>query len=92
MSRYARSLDSTTSTQLEWGYDRPLHNVFAYLVIDDDFVDDRGLYPPITTVGELMPAIADMLTRNNVRLLTDEEAISMMAQLIADGADGGTLT
>ncbi len=87
MSRYTLPLHIDTRIQLDWGYDRPLHKVFAHLV-----ADNRGLYSFITTVGELMPAIADMLTNNNVRPLTDVEAAAMTEQLIADGTDPGTLT
>ncbi|MFD5922709.1 hypothetical protein ACFVYP_40345 [Kitasatospora sp. NPDC058201] len=91
MSRYILSLDPATRTQLEWGYDPPLDNVYVHLVVAHEFVDNCGLFSFIPTVGELMPALADMLTRHRVRQLTDEEAAEMTKQLIADGADPGDL-
>ncbi|MER6401385.1 hypothetical protein ABT263_35890 [Kitasatospora sp. NPDC001603] len=89
MSRYTMPL--TDSLRLEWGYDRPLHNVFAQLWKNDSIepVEALGLYSFIVTVAELMPALDAMLAPYPGAALSEEDRDNIRTQLIADGADPG---
>ncbi|MEE1828047.1 hypothetical protein PUR61_38600 [Streptomyces sp. BE20] len=89
MSRYTMPL--TDTLHLQFGYDRPLHNVFAQLWRNDGFepVETLGLYSFIVTVGELMPAIDAMLAPYPGAALSEEDRNSIRDKLIADGADPG---
>ncbi|MGY0466802.1 hypothetical protein ACW14Y_42085 (plasmid) [Kitasatospora sp. cg17-2] len=90
MSRYTMPLTDTLN--LEYGHDRRLHNVFAQLWQDGDShepLHDLGLYPYITTVGELMPAIDAMLAPYPDAALDEERRDSIRRRLVADGADPG---
>ncbi|MEU9133871.1 hypothetical protein AB0D08_38280 [Kitasatospora sp. NPDC048540] len=89
MSRY--TLPLTDILNLEYGYDRPLRNVFAQLWENDgeEPIQHLGLYPFITTVGELMPAIDAMLAPHPGAALSDRARNNISRQLIADGAEPG---
>ncbi|MFD9062716.1 hypothetical protein ACFVZ3_14475 [Kitasatospora purpeofusca] len=90
MSRYTVPL--TDTLDLEYGYDRPLHNVFAQLWRKGDShqpLHALGLYPFITTVAELMPEIDTMLAPYPDAALDEERRDSIRRRLVADGADPG---
>ncbi|MFE2728961.1 hypothetical protein [Kitasatospora sp. NPDC059327] len=88
MSRYTMPL--TEHLHLQFGYDRPLHNVFAQLWKNDgEIIETLGLYTFIVTVGELMPALDAMLAPHPDAALSEEDRNSIRDQLIADGADPG---
>ncbi|MER7671265.1 hypothetical protein ABTY61_22750 [Kitasatospora sp. NPDC096128] len=88
MSRHVMPLSA--AAHLEWGYNRPLHNVFAHLVVDGEFVDNRGLDRFIPTVRELIPAIDAMIAEHHAPALTEVDRAIITHQLVHDGADIGT--
>ncbi|MFB8243434.1 hypothetical protein ACFC58_43590 [Kitasatospora purpeofusca] len=85
MTRYTTPL--TDTLDLQYGYDRPLHNVFAQLWENGKPLHALGLYPFITTVDELMSAIDTMLAAYPGAALDEERCGSIRRRLIADGAD-----
>ncbi|MET9611714.1 hypothetical protein [Kitasatospora indigofera] len=92
MSRYTMPLTKTLN--LQFGYDRPLHNVFAQLwnnSSDGEPVQALGLDPFITTVNTLMPAIDAMLAPHPGAALSDADRDVIRKRLVADGADRGSV-
>ncbi|MGW7582959.1 hypothetical protein ACWGKU_18405 [Kitasatospora sp. NPDC054768] len=90
MSRYTMRLSNTLD--LQFGYDRPLHNVFAQLWernVGREPLQVLGLDPFITTVSELIPAVDSMLAPYPGAALSEADRNNIRRQLIADGAEPG---
>ncbi|MFF2618549.1 hypothetical protein [Kitasatospora sp. NPDC058046] len=90
MSRYTMTL--TDTLDLQFGYDRPLRNVFAQLWESNGHREPLqvlGLEPFITTVSELIPAVDSMLAPYPGAALSEADRNHIRRRLIADGAEPG---